>query len=36
MIIGYGDIGKLALKYALDGRFIEKIYLVVRNIKSMK
>ncbi|NLZ49905.1 MAG: glutamyl-tRNA reductase [Clostridiales bacterium] len=34
MIIGYGDIGKLALKYALDGRFIEKIYLVVRNIKK--
>jgi glutamyl-tRNA reductase len=36
MIIGYGEIGKLAVKYALDSRFTEKIYLVVRDVKKVE
>lgn len=31
MIIGYGDVGSLALRYALDSRITEEIYLVVRD-----
>jgi glutamyl-tRNA reductase len=36
MIIGYGEIGKLAVKYALDSKFTEKIYIVVRDIKKIE
>lgn len=34
MVIGYGNIGKLVLRYALDARLTEKIYLVVRDIEK--
>ncbi|WP_163193091.1 glutamyl-tRNA reductase [Clostridium thermarum] len=32
MIIGYGNIGKLAVRYALDSKHIEKIYLAIRDL----
>jgi glutamyl-tRNA reductase len=36
MIIGYGDIGKLAAKYVLDSRTVRKLYIVVRNADKVK
>jgi glutamyl-tRNA reductase len=34
MIIGFGDMGKLAAKYIMSGEF-EKLYIAVRNIDSV-
>lgn len=34
MIIGYGEVGKLVLKY-LDGHSLDKIYLAVRNVSKI-
>jgi glutamyl-tRNA reductase len=36
MMIGYGEIGKLAVKYALDSKFTEQIYIVVRDVEKIK
>jgi glutamyl-tRNA reductase len=36
MIIGYGEIGKLATKYVLDSKFTETIYIVVRDVKKVE
>jgi glutamyl-tRNA reductase len=36
MVIGYGEIGKLAVKYALDSKITEKIYIVVRDVRKLE
>jgi glutamyl-tRNA reductase len=36
MIIGYGEIGKLAAKYVLDSKFMKQLYIVVRNTDKIK